>query len=329
MNCVLSFGDLRDDAVGAIGAVGLAGGKGASLARMSQAGLPVPPGFIVTSRAFDAVVETSGLRPRIETLLGALDVTDSMGLAAAADALQTLVLEAPLPALVETAIRREYAVLGPASPVAVRSSAVAEDGDTASFAGQQETFLNVVGADRLVSSVSACWASSFSERALFYRAQKGSLADVRMAVVVQRMVAAEKSGVMFTMDPVTRDPNRVVVEAVFGLGEGIVSGELTPNHYVLDRETGAIVEEIVAPQSVAIVCDPSGGTKTIALDHAVGSRRVVEAGDLEVLRSACGRRLRRQGRHDLRPPAGHVWHLSVGTVWLREARQHGHTSARV
>lgn len=106
-----------------------------------------------------------------------------------------------------------------------------------------------------------------------------------MAVIVQRMVAAEKSGVMFTMDPVSRDPTRVVVEAVFGLGEGLVSGELTPNHYVLDRDSGKVVEEIVTPQAVAIVCDPSGGTRTIGLDQAVGSRRVVHAIELEVLRS--------------------------------------------
>lgn len=279
MSCVLSFGEVRDDAAG------LAGGKGASLARMAQAGLPVPPGFIVSSHAFDAVVEMNGLRPRIETLLGHLDVTDSIALSAAAEALQMLVREAPCPASVEAALRCAYEALGPASPVAVRSSAVAEDGETASFAGQQETFLNVEGAARVVSSVRSCWASFFSARALFYRAQRGAIADLRMAVVVQRMVPAEKSGVMFTMDPVTRDANRVVVEAVFGLGEGLASGELTPNHYVLDRETGNVIEEIVAPQAVAIVCDPSGGTKTIELDEAVRSRRVVQAIELEVLRS--------------------------------------------
>jgi pyruvate,water dikinase len=162
---------------------------------------------------------------------------------------------------------------------------VAEDSETASFAGQQETFLNVDGADRVVSSIRSCWASFFSTRALFYRAQKGAIADLRMAVVVQRMVAAEKSGVMFTMDPLTGDSSRIVVEAVFGLGEGIVSGEITPNHFVLDRETGQVVKAFVAPQEVAIVCDPSGGTKSIELDPAEGSRPVVYADELEVLRS--------------------------------------------
>jgi pyruvate,water dikinase len=131
-------------------------------------------------------------------------------------------------------IAAAYERLG-AGPVAVRSSACAEDSETASYAGQQETYLNVVGADDVCTRVVDCWASFFSERALFYRAQKGSLEDLQMAVVVQQMLDPEKSGVVFTVDPVQRRRDRMVVEAIFGLGEAVVSGEVTPDHYVIDR----------------------------------------------------------------------------------------------
>jgi pyruvate,water dikinase len=197
--------------------VACAGGKGASLARMTAEGLPVPPGFVVPSWALGEAVDP-------ERLIGRAQAGDY-------DGAQALVLRArPAGDEVDDA----YAQLG-AGRVAVRSSACAEDSETASYAGQQETFLNVEGAEEVRHRIVECWASFFSERAIFYRERKGSLDDLRMAVVVQQMVEPAKSGVLFTVDPVQRRRDRMVVEAIFGLGEQVVSGEATPDHYVLDR----------------------------------------------------------------------------------------------
>jgi pyruvate, water dikinase len=200
--------------------VACAGGKGASLAAMTAAGMPVPPGFVVPSWVLEESVEVDALR-------GLTRSGDH-------DAAQALVRKAEPPT---HAIETAYASLG--GLVAVRSSAAAEDSEAASYAGQQETFLSVFGAQEVARLVVECWASFFSERALFYRARKGSLDDLRMAVVVQKMVEPDKSGVLFTADPVQRRRDRMVVEAVFGLGEQVVSGHVTPDHYVLDR-AGAV-----------------------------------------------------------------------------------------
>jgi pyruvate,water dikinase len=204
--------------------VRVAGGKGASLAAMTAAGLPVPPGFVVPAHVLEQAVDSARLR--------------ELARAQDSGSAQTLVRESEPP---REAIADAYGRLG-GGPVAVRSSASAEDSDTASFAGQQETYLHVSGAAEVCARVVECWASFFTERALFYRARKGSLDDLAMAVVVQRMVDPEKSGVLFTVDPVQRRRDRMVAEAVRGLGEQVVSGAVTPDHYVLDR-TGAVKRE--------------------------------------------------------------------------------------
>src|SRR5215207_2382694 len=210
--------------------VGLSGGKGASLARMTAEGLPVPPGFVVPSY----VLEES------------LDAERMLELAAAqsAEGLQELVARCQPPTDEITAAYENLVGAGDAK-VAVRSSAVAEDSEAASYAGQQETFLFVEGAEGVCRRVVDCWASFFSERALFYRSEKGSLEDLRMAVVVQKMVDPEKSGVIFTVDPVRRRRDRMIVEAVRGVGEQVVSGEVTPDHYTLDRKGKLKREKIV------------------------------------------------------------------------------------
>jgi pyruvate,water dikinase len=219
--------------------VGLTGGKGASLARMTAEGLPVPPGFVIPSYVLEEALDT-------ERMLE-LAATQS------AEGLQELVARCQPPTdeitaayenLVGTRLTATYKKVGDAK-VAVRSSAVAEDSEAASYAGQQETYLFVEGAEEVCRRVVDCWASFFSERALFYRSEKGSLEDLRIAVVVQRMVAPEKSGVIFTVDPVRRRRDRMVVEAVRGVGEQVVSGEVTPDHYSLDRKGKLKREKIV------------------------------------------------------------------------------------
>jgi pyruvate,water dikinase len=197
--------------------VACAGGKGASLAAMTALGLQVPPGFVVPSLVLERAVEGRHLR----ALLHDGERERAAELVRAAKPPRNAIVEA-------------YEALG-GGPVAVRSSACAEDSDTASYAGQQETYLNVTGAGDVCRRVVDCWASFFSERAVFYREHKGSLDDLRMAVVVQRMVAPVKSGVLFTVDPVQQRRDRMLVEAVFGLGEHVVSGDATPDHYVVDR----------------------------------------------------------------------------------------------
>ena len=219
--------------------VGLTGGKGASLARMTAEGLPVPPGFVVPSYVLEESLDTERMLELAATR--------------SAEGLQELVAQCQPPTdeitaayenLIGARVTETYKRVGDAK-VAVRSSAVAEDSEAASYAGQQETYLFVEGAEEVCRRVVDCWGSFFSERALFYRSEKGSLEDLRMAVVVQKMVDPEKSGVLFTVDPVKRRRDRMVVEAVRGIGEQVVSGEVTPDHYTLDRKGKTKREKIV------------------------------------------------------------------------------------
>jgi pyruvate, water dikinase len=223
----------------------VAGGKGASLAAMTAVGLPVPPGFVIPAGVLEECVDTARLRAfaRARDPLGAQEL------------LATTV--APRDDIIAA-----YRRLGECA-VAVRSSACAEDSDSASYAGQQETYLNVRGGDAVSQRVIDCWKSFFNERALFYREQKGCLDDIRMAVVVQEMVEPEKSGVIFTVHPVTRRRDRMLIEAVHGLGEQVVSGEVTPDHYVADRDGivrrqtlvhGGVLDEGELRELAALAC---------------------------------------------------------------------------
>jgi pyruvate,water dikinase len=236
---VVAFSDLPPDSAA------IAGGKGASLSRMANAGLPVPPGFVVAADAFREFLDSSGGSALIARLTRDLDVEDARAMEQAAETIRDLIVSTPLPAPLSQAILAAHAALAHGELVAVRSSAVSEDGHTASFAGQQESYLNVRGGDAVLRRVQECWASFFSRRALFYRAQKAVLADTRMAVVVQEMVQADKSGVMFTVDPIRHRRDCMVIEGAPGLGEAIVSGEVTPDHYVVSRDDAAIVDMFI------------------------------------------------------------------------------------
>jgi pyruvate,water dikinase len=234
----------------------LVGGKGANLGEMTQAQIPVPPGFIVTAHTYSRFLEQSGLRPTIQKLLSPLDYNDSARLQKVSEEIKSLIRGAPVPEQIAAEIKKAYRELG-GGPVAVRSSATAEDLADASFAGQQATFLNVVGEDELVDAVRACWASLFEARAIFYRADKGfEHMEVAIAVPVQRMVQSSRSGVMFTLEPVSGDRSKIAVEAVFGLGEAIVSGEITPDLYVLEKSNLGILEKRVVDQDRQLVRNP-------------------------------------------------------------------------
>ncbi|MCO1660307.1 PEP/pyruvate-binding domain-containing protein [Pseudonocardia humida] len=221
-----------------------AGGKGGSLARLARAGLPVPPGFHVTTAAYRRFVAEHDLG-------GRLTGTDGPGVAA-------LFAAHPVPADIADAIRAAYAALG--SPaVAVRSSATAEDLPGASFAGQQDTFLDVRGADAVVDAVRRCWASLWTDRAVAYRERIGiAPEDVALAVVVQELVDADAAGVLFTADPVTGAADRMVVNATWGLGESLVSGAVTPDELVLDAASGAVRERRTGEKAVLTARTPDG-----------------------------------------------------------------------
>jgi pyruvate,water dikinase len=294
----------------------VAGGKGASLARMAGAGLPVPRGFVVCATAFQTFLDACGGSESVRRCTQDLDVHDAAALAAASEEIQAHILESPLPPELDGAIRSACRAIGNGAAVAVRSSAVSEDGETASYAGQQETFLNVRGEDGVLRRVQECWASFFAPRALFYRAQKGALSDTRMAVVVQEMVFAEKSGVLFTVDPVRKRRDRMVIEAVFGLGEGIVSGMITPDHYVVDRDSGAVLDEFVAVQDQAIFHDAErGGTRHVDLTEEQGGARVLTAEELEQIRTA-GLRIERF----FGSPQDIEWSIRGGELLLLQSR---------
>ena len=230
----------------------LVGGKGANLGELTRAGLPVPPGFIVAADAYFGFLRASGLQPQIEQRLAGLDVGDNAALQRTADEIKQAMIDAPMPAGTASEIERAYERMG-GGHVAVRSSATAEDLADASFAGQQSTFLNVTGAG-VAPAVQACWASLFEPQAIAYRARRGyEHLKVGIAVVVQRMVQSQRSGVIFTMHPVTGDPNKIVIEAVYGLGEAAVSGVVTPDFYVVDQPTLTIAEKTVARQERQLV----------------------------------------------------------------------------
>ncbi len=266
-------------------AVEIAGGKGASLSDMVQAKMSVPPGFVVCAASFRAFLDMNG---GIEVILGetnALDINTEVSLSRASKKIHDFILSRPIPDTVDKAIRQAYTDMGTTTLVAVRSSAISEDGEAASFAGQQDTFLNIRGTDQVVNHVRECWASFFSPRAMFYRAQKGSLNDAGMAVVVQKMVKPSKSGVMFTVDPIQGERDHMVIEAIFGLGEAIVSGQVTPDHYVLNRKDGSLVREHIAHKLIALIHDEaSGGTRQMRIPAEQAASRVLSDKELASLK---------------------------------------------
>jgi pyruvate,water dikinase len=251
---IRSFADLgRED-------VAFAGGKGANLGELTRAGFSVPPGFVVGAPAYDVFVTAAGLRERIAARLADVDVDDPDALRRAADEVRAMVDLEPVPAALVAEICDAYVDLG-VDAVAVRSSATAEDTEAASFAGMNETFLNVRGADAVVDAVRHCWASLFGARTIFYRAKRGfGQADMDIAVVVQRQLEVDRAGVMFTIDPSTGADDHLVIEGAFGLGEAVVSGRVSPDRYVVDKATLAVRAREIHPKTSTIDPRDGGGT---------------------------------------------------------------------
>jgi pyruvate,water dikinase len=254
---VLGFADIGRESVSVVG------GKGANLGEMTRAGLPVPGGFVVTVDAYRAFIAENDLEGRIRETLAGVDPQSIDSLERASRRISELIEGAPLPAGVERAVRDAYQTLaegrGTEPFVAVRSSATAEDTARFSFAGMFQSFLNVRGADALASSVKRCWASAFGPRVLFYRAQQQVPGDLPVAAVVQRMVESEKSGVLFTVDPATGDRGTLVIEAAYGLGEVVVLGQVTPDHYRVAKAGPRVVARTIGHKPFQLVRDPRTG----------------------------------------------------------------------
>jgi pyruvate,water dikinase len=233
----------------------LVGGKGANLGEMTNAGIPVPQGFIVTAAAYFDFIEQAGLDSKIQALLKTIDVQDSKQLQEVAAEVQQVIIKADMPPETAKAIEQAYVKMGKGL-VAVRSSATAEDLPEASFAGQQATFLNVQGEKDVVRAVQDCWASLFGARAIFYRQEQGfEHFKVGIAVPVQRMVQSEAAGVMFTVEPNTSDRTKITIESVLGLGEMIVSGDVTPDHYLVNKADMKILKKEIKKQEWKLVRD--------------------------------------------------------------------------
>jgi pyruvate,water dikinase len=244
--------------------VGIAGGKGASLGEMLNAKIPVPDGFVVLSMAFDRFLEETDLGVEIAAVVKKVRPKEIDSVEEASEKIRDMIADAKFPKDLGGEIKKDFKKLK-AKLVAVRSSATAEDSSVASWAGELESYLNVTDRN-LLKSVKLCWSSLFTPRAIFYRFEK-KLHDqkVSVAVVVQKMVQSEVSGITFTVHPVTRDKKQMIIEAGYGLGEAIVGGKVTPDTYIIDKSKLAIIDKNISEQKMAIVRAGAKGTKEIAV----------------------------------------------------------------
>lgn len=270
-----------------------AGGKNANLGEMLNAGIPIPPGFAVTAYSYQKFISETEISKKMYTILDETikDVNEPKQFEEASQKIRQLIESTPMPKDIKDAIRHAYEELCKRLNttgvfVAVRSSATAEDLPDASFAGQQETYLNVKGADALIENSVKCWSSLFTPRAIFYRVQKGFEHEkVLISIGVQKMVNSKVAGVMFTINPVTGDPDQIVIEGNYGLGESVVSGAVTPDDYVVDKSTLKIIERRVAKKTLQYIRDPNTG-KTVHVEVPPEKQEQPCLSDEEILKLA-------------------------------------------
>jgi len=271
------------------------GGKGGSLGELTQAGIAVPPGFVVTTHAFERFLEALEARAPVRSRLQGLDASDLEAVRALSGELRTRVEEEPLPPEVESAIIGAHGELcgADATPVAVRSSATTEDAEDASFAGMQDTFLWVLGAEDMTARVRECWGSLYSVESITYRLKHGLPEDgVAMAVVVQQMVDARCAGVMFTRSPTTGDKSVIAIEGAWGLGSAVVSGEVTPDRWVIGKITGEISVRDISDKHAQQIPAKGGGIVEVELPQELRQSPCLSDEELQALREV-GRRIER------------------------------------
>jgi pyruvate, water dikinase len=298
-----------------LGDVELAGGKGANLGELTQAGFPVPPGFVITAPAYVDAIGRSGARDALRRLTDAVKPDDAASLREAAEAARRLILETPLPPELAGAVLDAYHRLGEGASVAVRSSGTMEDTAGTSFAGMNVSFTNVRGDDEVLARVVDCWGSLYGQRVIFYRATNGIHDEPGIAVIVQQMIPSERSGVIFTVDPASQDADRMVVEAVFGQGEAIVSGRVEPDTYLLAKAGPRLLQLRIGTKAVAITRGPDGRDRETDLPADQATSRVLA--DTEVLDLA---RLALQVEAHYGSPQDMEWAIAGGRTYLVQSR---------
>lgn len=294
-----------------------AGGKGANLGELIAAGLPVPPGFVVTCDAYRSSMRAGGVDAELAALhheaLGTVD--DPARLDELCRRMRDEVRSGNLTADLRDAVVAAYRALGPHVVVAVRSSAAGEDGRDASFAGMNRSITNITGEQDLIDAVAGCWASLFTPRVLTYRAARGFTEAPEMAVVVQRMISADRAGVAFTADPSTGNRDHLVIEAAFGQGEVVVSGKVQPDTYVVDKATGRVVDTRIGVKPFKIVRGDDGRDAVVELDADHVNAQVLSETDLRRITE-----LAIAAERHYRDPQDIEWAIEGEAVWLVQAR---------
>lgn len=290
-----------------------AGGKGLNLARLTRAGFPVPPGFLVSTEAYRAFVTSNRLQDKISAALKDLAAEDTQALERASEKIRAAFSNGTVSDELAAPIRDAYAALGNA-PVAVRSSATAEDLPDLSFAGQQDTYLNVIGADELLKAVVNCWSSLWTARAIGYRLRNHIAQDeAALSVVVQEMVPSEVSGVLFTANPLSGLRSETVIDATLGLGEALVSGQVEPDHYVVDILHNRIVSKTLGEKKISTRGKTGGGVETVEEDAS--ARQALS--DAEIVQLAA---LGQDVKKEYGSPQDIEWAFANGKLFLLQAR---------
>jgi pyruvate,water dikinase len=253
---------------------GIAGGKGASLGEMAQAGIPVPPGFVILANQFEQFIGETGLAAKINSIISKVDYDEDGSVQAASEKIKKLILSREIPQTVALAIIKSFINLH-AEFVAVRSSATAEDGAEHAWAGQLETYLNITESD-LLAKVKCCWASLFTPRAIVYRFRKKLLKTrISVAVIVQKMIDSVVSGIAFSVHPVTQNPGQMIIEAGFGLGEAIVSGAITPDSYIVGKKPLKIADINISEKNKGLYKNSAGKNEWRAIGKPKASSQAL------------------------------------------------------
>ena len=300
--------------------IGIAGGKGANLGELTQAGIPVPPGFVVTAETYEKFMEDSGINDKVLDILDKIDINDTKALQAAAEEIKAIIIETPIPDDMVMFIKEAYNQLCQRvgeddTDVAIRSSATAEDLPEASFAGQQDTFLHVSGDEEVIEYIRKCWASLFEARAIFYREENNfEHSKVLIAVVVQKMAIADKAGVMFTVNPSTGE-EIALIEGSWGLGEAVVSGDVTPDNYQVDKTNNEIINVTISDKKVMYTNDESGTSVKVNVPENLRMERVLSDDELIEL-TEMGKRV--QAHYG--EPMDTEWAFERDNLFLLQAR---------
>jgi pyruvate,water dikinase len=328
---IVWFDSYRDSDLGRVG------GKNASLGTMMAAGLPVPPGFAITTLAYHSLRQNSELYWKVERALAEIDHSDPVGLRRTSRFVRALIEEVPIHPKIEAAIRYSYYELCDRCgvedvPVAVRSSATAEDLPDASFAGQQDTFLWIKGADSVVEHVKRCWSSVFTDRAMAYRHEMGHDHEIiSMSVGIQKMVQPKAAGVAFTLNPSDGDRSQIAIDSAWGFGEAVVSGEVNPDNFLVDKVLLEIVRRTISPKEIQYALNGAGMVEPLPVPEDLRTTSSLTDGEVKAVAAMAKRAERHYGC-----PQDVEWaidaHLSAGenvillqsrpeTVWSRKPRR--------